>query len=206
MDMIIKITLPPISSNTYILRDDKSNKCIIIDPASNAEVIKAKIESLSLTPALILLTHGHFDHISAGDELRDIYDVPLGVHEEDEKMLYSPILNASSLLLGSEIKLKKADMVFRDGEAITISGITLKAMHTPGHTEGSTVFLGNGFAFSGDTLFASGYGRYDLPGGSAEKLFASLKKLFLLDENIIVYPGHGEETTISREKALYKLK
>ena len=202
---IITLPLPPFQTNTYIVFEKYKGKCIIIDPASSFSIIKNKISEFKLNPSLIFLTHGHFDHIGACEELREEYKVPLAIHENDAELLTSSRLNASSLLLGQEIILKPAEKLLKDSDCIKIEAYKLRVMHTPGHTQGSCVLIGENEIFSGDTLFNSGYGRYDLPGGSFEDLAKSLEKIFDLKESLTVYPGHGSTTNIYDEKYTLKI-
>ncbi len=199
---VITLCLPPFQTNCYILYLTEGGSCIVIDPASNEKEIINKIEELSLTPSLIFLTHGHFDHIGAVDALRERYGTRLAIHESDASMLSDASLNASTLLIGQRISSGEADLLLSDGNEIMLEAESLTVMNTPGHTPGSSILIGKEFIISGDTLFRSGYGRYDLAGGNAYELFESLKKILSLDEALIVYPGHGEKTTIKREKTL----
>ncbi len=196
------LVLSPFQTNTYIVYDD-TNSAIIIDPADSFAVIKEKLNSLSLTPELIFLTHGHFDHLGACRELKEEYSIPIFIHEKDAPIVTSPLLNASRILLEYDIISPPVDKVLKDGDKITFGNSELTLMHTPGHTRGSSCLIGENEIFSGDTVFAGGYGRYDLEGGDASALFKSLKKVLSLDENLTVYSGHGEKTTIKREKMTY---
>ena len=202
---IITLTLPPFQTNTYIIFEKLKGKCIVIDPASSFSVIKDKIDEFKLKPAMIFLTHGHFDHIGACDELRNEYNIPLAIHENDAEMITSPKLNASALLTSTIIALNPADKILKNSDVIKLESESLKVMHTPGHTQGSCVLIGRNVVFSGDTLFSGGYGRYDLFGGSFDELVNSLEKIFTLDESLKVYPGHGPTTDIFNEKTTLKI-
>lgn len=197
---VLTLTLPPFGTNTYIVFEKTKGKCIIIDPASSFELIKNKIDEFELKPILVFLTHGHFDHIGACDKLREEYNIPLAIHECDAPLLIAPQLNASKLLLGKEIKLKPAEKIISKPTSFKLENKYLRVVHTPGHTKGSCVLVCDDEVFSGDTLFKGGYGRYDLPGGSADELIKSLEKILNLDERLKVYPGHGETTSIFQEK------
>lgn len=198
---VITLTLPPFETNTYIVFEKAKGKCIVIDPASNFQIIKNKIDEFELKPILIFLTHGHFDHIGACDELRDAYNIPLAIHKYDASLITSPQLNASSLLSNKEINLRSAEKILSEPTSFKLESKTLRIIHTPGHTKGSCILIGDDEIFSGDTLFKGGYGRYDLPGGNAEDLMKSLEKILNLDERLKIYPGHGESTTIYDEKS-----
>lgn len=199
---VLTLTLPPFGTNTYIVFEKSKGKCIIIDPASNSQLIKNKIKEFQLKPILIFLTHGHFDHIGACDELREEYKIPLAIHEQDANLLISPRLNASTLLSEHEIALNPAEKIIREPTAFKLENKYLRVLHTPGHTKGSCVLVCDDEIFTGDTLFKGGYGRYDLPGGSAEDLMKSLERVLTLDDRLKVYPGHGETTEIYQEKEI----
>lgn len=194
------LSLPPLGTNCYIVSDTYRNECIIIDPASSAEKISKVIRDNNLKPKKLILTHGHFDHMGAAETLREEYKIPLYIHENDAELLSSPEKNASGLLPYGDIKLSPPDGLLKEGDKIKIGEHELLVHHTPGHTMGSCVFVGEKELFSGDTLFRKGYGRYDLYGGDKDALFSSLKKLLALDGNLTVYPGHGQTTKISHER------
>lgn len=200
---ILTIPLPPIMTNCYIVYEKDGGKCFIIDPASSADRISAYIESFELKPKAILLTHGHFDHIAASDELREKYKIPLYVHEYDSEMILSPILNCSRAMIGSDVALKPADVLLKDGDSLKLEKEKIIVLHTPGHSPGSCAFVGVDFAFSGDTVFKGTYGRYDLPGGNYDLLMSSVKKIMSLNPITELYPGHDEKTTVSEEMLYY---
>lgn len=200
---IITLSLPPIMTNCYIAYEKDGGKCFIIDPASSPERIDALISAHSLVPKAILLTHGHFDHIAAADSLRDRYSIPLFIHESDGNMITSASLNCSKPMMGTSITIKPADKLLRDGDKIKLESESLKVMHTPGHSPGSCVFVGNGFIFSGDTVFKGTYGRYDLPGGDFSILMSSIKRILALNPIFEIYPGHDEKTSVSDEMMYY---
>lgn len=197
---VITLVLPPFDTNCYIVFEKDDKKCIIIDPASYPQKITSIISEKKLTPVSVVLTHGHFDHISAADYIRDYYNIPLCIHEADAELLQSPEKNASRFLTFGDVAISGADKLLKDKSVIEFGKGRLRVMHTPGHTKGSCVFIGESEIFSGDTLFRDGYGRYDLYGGDMNELFMSLSKLFGLNENLTVYSGHGEKTTIGDEK------
>ena len=149
----------------------------------------------------MLLTHGHFDHIGAADELRKMYEIPVYAHEAEEALLSSPTLNLSGSWASAIIL--KADHLLKDGDKLQIAGFTVKVLHTPGHTEGSCCYVleNEELLFSGDTLFCQSVGRMDFPGGSASDMRRSIHRLMTeLSESMHVLPGHGETTTIGYEK------
>ncbi len=197
---VITLVLPPFDTNCYIVSEKDGKKCIIVDPASSPSRITNIISERKLSPVSVVLTHGHFDHIGAADLLRKLYNVPLCIHEADAELLVSPEKNASKYLTFDDVIITSADILLKDGSIIEFGKEKLRVMHTPGHTKGSCVLVGENALFSGDTLFRGGYGRCDLYGGNMSDLFLSLERLFFLNECLTVYPGHGEKTTIGDEK------
>ncbi|MBE6650795.1 MAG: MBL fold metallo-hydrolase [Ruminococcaceae bacterium] len=200
---VITIPLPPIMTNCYISYEREGGKCFIIDPASSEDRIKTLIDAHSLKPKAILLTHGHFDHIAASDRLREMYSIPLYIHEADSEMIKNARLNCSSTMMGEEIILKDADKLLKDGDKLKLENESLAVMHTPGHSPGSCVFIASDCVFSGDTVFRGTYGRYDLTGGDFNLLMASIKRVMALPPILKVYPGHNEATTIFDESMYY---
>ena len=197
MEPIIKtIVVGALESNCYIFADPDSKEAAIIDPGADGDSIKSAIKELGVTVKCIINTHGHGDHISSNGKL----DAPIYIHKLDAGFLEAPGLNLSAAY-GLEIKSPPATHQIEEGHIIEIGRFKLKVIHTPGHTPGSISLLGDGVAFTGDTLFMGGVGRTDFPYGSNEKLMDSIKnKLFTLEKETIVYPGHGPSTTIGREK------
>ena len=177
-----------LQTNCWIIPlDDEKNTsaCAVIDPGDEADRIIAMLDQLKLYPMYIILTHGHFDHIGA---------VPDLIEECEKRYSVKPLLAAHPEEI---LKNLKPDIYLKEGD--TIGCFTV--LHLPGHSPGSIGLLDKqaGMLFSGDTLFCGGYGRTDLPGGNEAQLFASLKRLFAMDGNIKVYPGHDETTTIGIE-------
>lgn len=200
---IYTLQLPPIMTNCYIAYEKEGGKCFIIDPASCAEKIITAINMLSLKPKAILLTHGHFDHIAAADELREKYSVPLYIHSEDGEMIKSPLMNCSIFMSDDNVTLKDADKFLKDGDKLKLDDESFTVMHTPGHSKGSCVFVCSNAIISGDTIFKGTYGRYDLFGGDYGTLMESLKKVLSLSPVLDIYPGHDEKTTVAEESIHY---
>lgn len=186
--MIERIVVGALQTNCYIVYSD--NSAAIIDPGDEAEKILEKLNHLNLRPSLVFLTHGHFDHIGAAEEIREKTGAKIYCSKDEKEILGSFRLNLSEY--GNELLAFSPDEVFSDGDTVSVGPLEFKFMRTPGHTKGSSViFLGDNL-FSGDTLFSDGYGRTDFPTGNGEELWASLKKLRSLDKDYNVFPGHGE--------------
>jgi hydroxyacylglutathione hydrolase len=196
-----KLTVGPVQENTYIVYNNKKD-AIIIDPGSEGKKIIQNIESLQLKPLAILLTHAHFDHIGAVDEVRENYGLPLYIHKKEQDWLKDTKKNGSAYF-GKSIKAKPASHIITDKDSIlTIGTFSFDVFTTPGHSPGSISFYSKeaNAVFSGDALFAGSIGRTDLYGGDQEVLLKSIhEKLLQLPEETVVLSGHGPETTIGME-------
>ena len=184
-------------TNCYIVHDSAASSCAIIDPGYDAPAILAKVAGLGLTVDAVLLTHGHFDHVGAVEEIVEKTGCKLWMRESDWSQRISPMTAYFYPLANcdfTEVQLCE------DGEVIHAGGLRFTVMTTPGHTWGSVCYRCGDALFSGDTLFAGSCGRTDLPGGDPETIQESLERLAQLEDGITVYPGHGESTTIAREK------
>ena len=198
---IHEIVVGPLKTNCYIVTSDM-NHAVIIDPGFDAEKIAAKVNELGAKPKFMLLTHGHFDHILALDDVREHYEVKACIGTNEKQVITSPELNLTGGFLGEAISME-ADIYLNDGDELTIAGMKVKAIEVPGHTPGGTCyyFVDENVLFSGDTLFAGSVGRTDFPGGSGRALFLGIKdKLYALPDEVRVFPGHGDDTTIGYEK------
>lgn len=188
------------SENTYIINEKE--ECFIIDPGAELEKIKGIIDQEELVVKGILLTHGHFDHIYTLNEVQDLYDCPVYIHNKERDFLFDPNLNLSSTTLKA-ITFKKRDYIklIEDGDVIKLRNQEIKVYHTPGHTRGCVCYQYKRFMFTGDLLFKGTVGRFDLPTSNKKELFDSLKYVLKVTrDNTLVYPGHGTFTTISQEK------
>ncbi|GAA0345787.1 MBL fold metallo-hydrolase [Bacillus carboniphilus] len=196
-----RIPAGPLGTNCYVVWNQENN-CLIFDPGGDEQIIKAFIKKNNLNPKAILLTHAHFDHIGALEEIRSTYQIPAFVHEKEAKWLLDPALNGSQFFQMGVIRCRPADDFITKEGSQNFGGITLEILETPGHSPGSVSFYfeEGGFVISGDALFLGSIGRTDLPGGDHKQLIKSIHdKLLSLPEDTIVLSGHGEETTIIQE-------
>ena len=183
------------SENCYLVFDDEKNG-IIIDPGSEAEEIEALINELGVKVSDILLTHCHYDHIWGLKELKKKLNANVSSSFECNQNIQNPNVNMS-FFQERVLKEEPSDNILTDGAILSVGNLKIKAIHTPGHTNGGMCFLIEDHLFSGDTLFLRSIGRCDLPKGDEEALKKSIKeKLYTLDDDIIVHPGHGNDTKI----------
>lgn len=189
------------ATNVYFLQNAETKELIIIDPADDAASIKRRISAMEGVPVAILLTHGHFDHILAAEDIRGSFGIPIYVEEEDEKVLEDARYNLSGLW---DVPFTiKADRQVKDGDVLHIAGLEIQVWHTPGHTWGSCCYYlpREKVLFSGDTLFCGSYGRTDFITSSSRDMTESVHRLLReLPEEVEVYPGHNMYTTIGDEK------
>ena len=199
--LVACITVGAYQENCYLYACPETLQAVIIDPGDEAQRIIDRIQELKFIPRYILNTHGHFDHICAIDEVSAVYPVPLAIHPDD---VHRYTDEKASRVYRREPPLvkRKADLLLREGDSISFGTLTLEIVHTPGHTEGGICLISRPYCvFSGDTLFRRSIGRTDLPGGNYDQIISSIReKLYTLDEEMVVFPGHGEPTTIIEEK------
>jgi glyoxylase-like metal-dependent hydrolase (beta-lactamase superfamily II) len=198
-EVIIKrITVGELQTNCYLLINTELKKSILIDAAAQPKVIKEAILKSRVTLEAVLITHGHADHIGALES----FDVPIYIHEQDAAFLGDDEKNLSALFgFPLRIKAKKDIHIVHDNQIIDIAGMALKVLHVPGHTPGSICLFFDSALFSGDALFAGSIGRTDLPYGSTKNLIEAIKhKILPLADDIKVYPGHGESSTVGQER------
>lgn len=185
-----------IPTNCYLVFDPGRTDALVIDPGDNPERIFAALNGR--TPAAVLLTHGHFDHTGA---LSAFAGVPIYIHEADAPMLSDPHLSVGDGN-GDLRPRPAATHLLADGEQLHLAGLDIAVLHTPGHTPGGVTYQTGDALFTGDTLFAHGYGRTDLPGGDFSALRRSLRRLLHLAGDFRVFPGHSESTTLNHERGI----
>lgn len=196
-----RIVMGICQTNCYFLYEEGKKEVIFVDPADKGEILYQKLSEAGFTIAGILLTHGHFDHIWGANKLRELSDAKIYAYEEEKQVCEDAIKNVSAQC--ERPCMVKADEYLRDGEKITIAGMTCQLLATPGHTVGSCCyyFEKDKILISGDTLFKESVGRTDLATGSYATLIRSIQdKLMPLENDVKVYPGHGDETTIGYER------
>jgi len=201
---IERIIVGAYETNCYIIRrSSETAACLIIDPGIEAEPSVRFLEKQGLNPIAVVLTHGHIDHIGGLETLRAKYpDIKVYIHKLDSDMLTGQKSNLSELI-GPAFTTKPADILLEEYDSIKEAGVELEVLHTPGHTPGGICLYekNEGILFAGDTLFAGSIGRTDFPEGSTSELLKNIRdKLFTLPEKTFCYPGHGNMTTIGREK------
>lgn len=198
-----KLVVGPFAANCYIVGSELTKEGVIIDPGDEARQILKKVKDLQLDIKVIVLTHGHIDHIGGVKEVKEATGAEVCVHTDDAKSISGQEGRLISMLVSglSYPAPSSPDRLLNGGDSIDIGDLNFLVLHTPGHTPGGICLLGNGVVFTGDTLFKYGVGRTDLPGGSHSQLMNSLHtKLMVLPDETIVYPGHGPETTIGVER------
>ena len=183
------------AANCYLLT--KGSTAILIDPTCSPDLLKAELAKSGTTLAAILLTHGHFDHMLTVAQIKEETGAPIYLGKGDSDLPSDGEKNAFAVFFGLDRSYPDADRLLSDGEVLCFGDVTLRVMETPGHTRGSVIYLTDNVAFTGDTIFAAGYGRYDLYGGDVMELFASLDALGELPKETVIYPGHGESATLA---------
>ena len=202
-----KILIGELETNCYLVWEEETKECLVIDPGDDGVSISEEINNKKLKVKAVFLTHGHFDHSLGALDLKLIYNVDFGCSEKDAFLLERQDETAKHFLK-KEIQVPnfiKIDIDLDKTKEFKLGEETIEIIKTPGHTPGSVCFYNkkNKLLFSGDTLFAGCRGRTDFKYGSTEEIFKSLKKLMKLEKDTLVLPGHGEETTIERESKRY---
>lgn len=198
---ISKIVIGAIGTNCYLITDEKSGESAVIDPGRyKAPLINFLDEHRVSHLKYIILTHGHYDHIMGVAELQADRGGEVLIHKDDAECLQSPMSALAKYSIGRHFVPCRADRLLSDGDEILLGETVLRVMHTPGHSPGSICLLTDGIMFSGDTLFNATVGRTDFERSDPHDMVRSIKKLALLEEDYAVYPGHGDSTTLTREK------
>jgi len=193
-------SLGAMQTNCYFIIDEATHDCAVVDPGDECEKILSSLSSHELNIKMILLTHGHFDHMMALGKLRDATGAPVYIHSADAPALLDPSISYMKQFAGIERSEKPADRLLSDGDVLKLGESEFTVMHTPGHTPGSVCYICGDKMIAGDTLFRGSIGRYDLIGGNYEVLCKSLEKLKNLEGDYRVYPGHGSSTTLENER------
>jgi len=206
----------PWGTNCYVVATAAGQECVVIDPGKDsADGVAEVVREHRLKPVSVLVTHGHIDHMWCVAPVSGTYDATAFIHPADRHLLTNPMMGMSretaAMLLGGKYEFAEPDDVSElgDGQELSLAGLELTVDHTPGHTEGSVTFRTpcserdvSALMFSGDLLFAGSIGRTDLPGGDHPTMLRSLAgKVLTLPDDIVVLPGHGEQTSIGHERA-----
>ena len=197
--IIRKLEVGPLATNCYIVGTESTKEGMIIDPADEAQRILENVRELSLDIKLIVLTHGHLDHIGALQEVKQATGAEVAIHGDDANFIQDHSLgNLFGLFYATP---SPPDRLLNGGDSLDVGDLHFQVLHTPGHTPGGICLQGHGIVFSGDTLFNSGIGRADLPGGNYSQLMNSIHHwLMVLPDDTIIYPGHGPDSTIGAER------
>jgi glyoxylase-like metal-dependent hydrolase (beta-lactamase superfamily II) len=202
-EMFLKrLVVGELETNCYLIACKRTKKAVVIDPGGEEEVdlVLNFLQENNFDLKYIINTHGHIDHIAGNNLLKAKTEALLLIHRLDADMLVDANKNFSSFM-GKEICSPPADKLLEEGDEISLGTLNLIVIHTPGHTPGGISLVLNNIVFTGDTLFAGGIGRTDLPGGSYQDLIKSInEKLLILGDDKIIYPGHGPDSTIGEER------
>lgn len=198
-----QITVGPLDVNCYVVWDETSKQAMIIDPGAEPRRILEVVDRLGVSVTMIVNTHGHIDHIGANKEVKEALGCPILMHAEDIFLINDDCGIPIAQLIGASTS-PKPDRTLSDGEVLRLGNTEVEVIHTPGHTPGGVCLLCEGVLLTGDTLFAGGIGRTDLPGGSHRRLLKSIEeRLFVLPDDTVVLPGHAygpPKSTIGEEK------
>lgn len=198
--LIKKVVVGNFQANCYIAGEEKAGRGVIIDPGGDARRVLDIVEENKLEIVYIIATHAHIDHIADLKRVKELTGAQFLLHPGDAPFLEKPELNLSSLLQDPRT-FPSPERFIRDEEKLRIGEVEFRIIHTPGHTPGSISLIVDRCAFTGDALFAAGIGRVDLPGGDFKTLQRSIReRIYSLPEETRVFPGHGPETSIKKEK------
>ena len=189
---INSIAVGPVQTNVYLFGDEKTKEAAIVDPADSPEEIFAMIMASGFSVKKILLTHGHFDHIAAVNEIAERTGAEIFISGRDVELLRDASKNAAKLFFGLDIHSDLPVTTVKNGDKIALGSLEITVRETPGHTKGSVCYFVDNAVFTGDTIFKDGYGRTDLYGGEYAALRVSLMELIPLLRGKKIYPGHGD--------------
>jgi glyoxylase-like metal-dependent hydrolase (beta-lactamase superfamily II) len=196
-----RLVLTSAESNCFIVGSERGREAIVIDPGAEAERISRRLAEVDLRPTMVIITHAHWDHVNAAGALSEQYSAPVAMHPADRDLLtlVPEVTRQRTGTRGPEPPC--IGRALADGDELSIGDLSLRVMHTPGHTPGSVCLLGEGILFSGDTLMAGWVGRTDRPGGDQQAIRTSLwDRLLRLPDETMVYAGHLETTSIGAER------
>ncbi len=196
----LTLVVGPLDTNCYILYNDNTKDALVVDPGDKAARILDTVAAYDLKVTAVVLTHAHFDHMLAAGAVCEATGAPLWVGAGDADTITDPRRNLSGMFGKGMAMSLKPDRLLVEGDVLSMGGETLTVLETPGHTPGCICLQGEDLLIAGDTLFAGSIGRLDFPGGDAEAMKRSLARLAALPEELKVYSGHGESTTIGQEK------
>ena len=199
---VLCLTNGAFAENCYVVADRAVGEAVLVDPGEEADLFLARLQSERLRLTAVWLTHAHLDHVLGVATIKARTGVPVWLHPAD-RLLYDHVPDQARALMGVELDpLPPPDHDIVPGRSLAVGGHTFEVRHVPGHSPGSVALVGGGAALVGDALFAGSVGRTDLPGGNSGLLLASIRtQLLSLPDETVVYPGHGPETTIGRERA-----
>ena len=194
------LVVGPIQANCYILGCERTKQAAVIDPGDNVDQILTALAKDELRLVSIINTHGHFDHTGANKALKEATGAELLIHRADAPMIANQ--GSGAAVWGMNVENSPpADRYIEEGDVVTVGDISLQVLHTPGHSPGGISLVTDKIVFVGDTLFAGSIGRTDFPGGDYEGLLEGVRnKIFTLGDDVVVYPGHGPQTTVGQEK------
>jgi hydroxyacylglutathione hydrolase len=198
--ILMRLVVGPLQVNCFLLADDKTKEAVVIDPGDDAQEILRIISEKKLKVKYIINTHAHFDHVGANGAIKEATGAELLLHEDDAAVL-ATLLSQSRSLGMKPVSSPAPDRLLKHGDIITAGEVSLKVLHTPGHTPGGISLLEEGLVFTGDSLFAGSIGRTDFPGGDLVTLLHSIRtNLMTLPDDTKVFSGHGPASTIGDER------
>lgn len=198
--VIERYVVGSIEENTYLIYEEGGKEAIVVDPGEKCPELAEKLKELDFQDILLFITHGHGDHIGGVNFIRRHFPkAKVAVSKEDSPMLKDSHLNLSDFM-GEEISVKEADIIIKEGDRFKVGSQEGVCAHIPGHTRGGMVLIFDNAVFAGDSLFRDNVGRSDLPGGNHKDLVNGIKTKILTLSDRVVFPGHGEETSVEYEK------